>query len=85
MITRKRVEDTVVSNDGEFAEVDIRGVEGVEEDLFLDTMQIHIEDTSDTPEEFRQRLPVGTWLNISTTTEITPLPANLPRKVVHQT
>lgn len=84
MITRKRVEGEVVHNNGEFAEVNICGVEGIEEGLFLDTIQIHVEETSDTPEEFEQRFPVGAWLNIWTTTEITPLPADLPGRIVQQ-
>jgi hypothetical protein len=78
MITRKRAEGEVVYNNGEFAEVDICGIEGVEEGLFLETIQIHVEDTSDTREEFQQKFPIGTWLNIWATTEITPLPADLP-------
>jgi hypothetical protein len=38
----------------------------------LGTIQIHREDTSDTSEEFEHRFPVGMWLDIVTTTEITP-------------
>jgi hypothetical protein len=73
MFARKRVEGEVVYNDGEFAEVEIYGVEAYEEDLFLTTIQLHIEDTADTPEEFQQRFPVGMWLNIWLTTETTPI------------
>jgi len=58
-----------VYNDVEFAEVETYGVEASEDDLFLQTIQLHIEDTTDTPEEFQQRFPVGAWLNISTITE----------------
>jgi hypothetical protein len=39
-------------------------------DLLLETIQIHREDTQDTPEEFRRRFPVGLMLTILTTTEI---------------
>jgi hypothetical protein len=78
MTTHKRVEGRVRYNDGFFASVEISGVEGIEEGLFLATIQFHIGDTSDTPEEFRQRFPVGTWWNISTTTEITPVAAGSP-------
>jgi len=38
----------------------------------LGAIQIHREDTSDTSEEFQHRFPVGMWLDIVTTTEITP-------------
>jgi hypothetical protein len=78
MIARRRVEGKVVYNDGVFAAVDTCGVEGIEEGLFLESIQIHIEDTTDTSAEFRQRFPVGTRLNLSTTTEITPLVAGSP-------
>jgi hypothetical protein len=67
---RKRVEGEVKFNDGEFTEVLIYGIEGIEKDLLLDTIQFHRCDTSDTPEQFRQRFAVGRWLDISTTTEI---------------
>jgi hypothetical protein len=43
-----------------------------EPNAHLGTIQIHREDTSDTPEEFQHRFPVGMWLDIVTTTEITP-------------
>lgn len=38
----------------------------------MGTFQIHREDTSDSGEQFRQRFPVGMWLDVVTTTEITP-------------
>ena len=68
MFTSKRVEGEVKYNDGDFAEVDTFGIEGIEKDLLLDTIQIHCEDTEDTSEEFQHRFPVGMWLSISTTT-----------------
>ena len=71
MITRNRVEGEVKFNDGELAEVLTYGIEGIEEDLLLDTIQIHCGDTEDTPEEFQQRFPAGTTLSILTITEIT--------------
>ena len=73
MLTRKRVEREVDYNNGWFAEVLTYGIEGIEKDLLLDTIQLHIEDTADTEEEFQQRFPVGTTLCILTTTEITVL------------
>ena len=72
MIISKKVKGEIDYNDGEFAEVQTSGIEGIEKDLLLDTFQIHREDTSDSPEEFRQRFPVGLWLDVVTTTEITP-------------
>lgn len=68
---RKKVEGQVLYNDGEFAEIQTSGIEGIEEDLLLKAIQTHRADTSDSPEEFERRFPVGTWLEIITTTEIT--------------
>jgi hypothetical protein len=73
MLIRKRVEGLVDFNDGSFAEAGTYGIEGIEKNLLLETIQIHCEDTEDTPEEFQQRFPVGTTLSISTTTEVTIL------------
>jgi len=71
MITSQRVEGEVLHNHGDFAEVATIGIEGIEEGLWLDTIQIHCEDTGDTPEQFQRRFPVGTTLSILTITEIT--------------
>jgi hypothetical protein len=71
MLTSKRVEGQVEYNDGEFAEIQTIGIEGIEKDLWLDTIQIHRDDTDNTPEEFQRRFPVGMRLGILTTTEIT--------------
>ena len=71
MLTRKRVEGQVEYNDGQFAEVQTVGIEGIEKDLWLDTVQIHRVDTENTPEEFQRRFPVGMKLGVLTTTEIT--------------
>src|SRR5271169_2368286 len=71
VLTSKRVEGQVEYNDGEFAEIQTIGIEGIEEDLWLDTVQIHREDTDNTPEEFQRSFPVGMRLSILTTTEIT--------------
>ena len=69
MIIRKRTEGEIVYNDGEFAEVQLVGIESDEEDLLLETIQIHRCDT-DLPQEFQRRFPVGRWLDVLTTTEI---------------
>ena len=71
MVVRKRVEGQIEYNDGEFAEIQTVGIEGIEEDLLLETIQLHRGDTHDTPEEFQHRFPVGEWLCILTTTEVT--------------
>ena len=71
MLTSKRVEGQVEYNDGEFAEIQTIGIEGIEKNLLLETIQLHRGDTQDTPEEFRRRFPVGMRLGIVTTTEIT--------------
>ena len=71
MATRKRVEGEVEHNDGEFAEIQTIGIEGIEKDLLLETIQIHRGDSQDTPEEFRHRFPVGMRLVVLTITEVT--------------
>jgi phosphoribosylanthranilate isomerase len=71
VIVTKRVEGEVEFNDGDFAEVQTYGIEGIEKDLLLKTVQIHRNDTDDTSDEFQRRLPVGTVLKITTTTELT--------------
>jgi hypothetical protein len=71
IVVQKTVKGRVDYNDGEFAEVQTVGIEGIEEDLWLETIQVHREDTEDLPEEFQRRFPVGMWLDISTTTDIT--------------
>jgi hypothetical protein len=73
MIIRKRVEGEVEYNNGEFAEVLTYGIEGIEKNLHLETIQIHRQHTEDTPVEFQQRIPVGTTLSILTCTEITAI------------
>ena len=67
---RKRVEGEVQYNDGQFAEIQTNGIEGIEVVILLESIQIHREDTDDTESEFKHRFPVGMWLDILTTTEI---------------
>jgi hypothetical protein len=71
MIVTKRIEGEVEFNDGEFAEVQTYGIEGIEKNLLLQTIQIHREDTDNTSNEFQKRFSVGTVLEITTTTELT--------------
>jgi hypothetical protein len=70
MLTSKRVAGEVEYNDGLFAEVMTYGTEGIEKELRLETIQLHIDDTEDSPVEFQQRFPVGALLSILTITEI---------------
>ena len=72
MVISKKVKGEIDYNDGEFAEIQTSGIEGTEDDLLLDTFQIHRGDTSCSPEEFCRRFPVGMRLHVVTTTEITP-------------
>ena len=73
MIVTKKVEGEVDYNDGEFAEVKTFGIEGIENGLWLGTMQIHRAKFEYTSDEFRERYPVGMLLQIVTTTEIRPV------------
>ena len=80
MVITKEVEGVVDSNDGEFAEINTIGIEGIEDGIWLGTMQIRRVNMEDTWEEFLHRLPVGMRLQIVTTTEIKPVsqsPADL--------
>ena len=54
MLISKRVEGEVNYNDGSFAEVLTFGTDGDEKGLELEAIQLHIEDTEDTPDEFQQ-------------------------------
>jgi hypothetical protein len=58
MVITKEVEGEVDSNDGEFAEINTIGIEGIEDGLWLGTMQIRRVNMEDTWEEFLHRLPV---------------------------
>ena len=59
MVVRKRVQGKVEYNDGEFAEIQTIGIEGIEKNLLLETIQIHRGDTENTPDEFQGRFPVS--------------------------
>lgn len=72
MLTTTRVEGAVNYNDGSVAEVQTYGIEGIEKDLLLETIQLHRGDTQDMPEQFQQRFPVGMTVRILTTTELNP-------------
>jgi hypothetical protein len=73
----KKVEGEVDCNDGEFARTKTIGIEGIENGLWLDTMTIERDTTEDTVEGFLQRFPVGTRLEIVTTTAIKPISQSL--------
>jgi hypothetical protein len=59
----------VLYNDGNFAEIQTIGIEGIERDLLLGTVQIHRSDTDDAAAEFQRRFRIRTRLHISTTIE----------------
>ena len=71
IIVSKRTEGEVQHNGGEFAEIQTNGIDGIEKDLLLDTIQIDRDDIGDTPEVFKRKLEVGMWLDISTQTVLT--------------
>jgi hypothetical protein len=71
IIVRKQTEGEVQYNDGEFAEIQTSGIDGIEKDLLLDTIQIDRDDTGDTPEVFKRKLEVGMWFDITTETVFT--------------
>jgi hypothetical protein len=57
VIVTKRVEGEVQFNDGEFAEVQTYGIEGIEKDLLLKTVHIHRGDTDNTSVSFKRHFP----------------------------
>jgi hypothetical protein len=73
LICRKQVNGEVELNDGEFADIQTVGIEGIEKDLLLQTIQVHRGDTGYSCEQFQEELPVGSWLKICTTIEMTRL------------
>lgn len=76
MTISKKVRGIVSHNDGDFAEVQVGGVEGTwEESFFLETMQISRYDTILTETEFLSELAVDSELCIQRTIEITPIAA----------
>jgi hypothetical protein len=72
-VIRKKLRGQVQHNDGEFAEVQLVGIEGVEENLLGEIIQIHRCETENNSMEFGRQFPVGIWLDIMTATEITPI------------
>ncbi len=71
-----KVRGLVIHNDGQFAEVELGGIEGSEEDIFLATIQLHVEHTQMTEEEFLNRFPVGTLMTIRTVRTVSLDPIN---------
>jgi hypothetical protein len=70
LISNKRVQGEVRHNDGFFAVIQTVGIEGIEENLLLETIQVHVEDFDLSCEQFLERFPVGTWLDIRTTVAV---------------
>jgi hypothetical protein len=73
LVSRKHVHGEVEFNDGEFAEIQTVGIDGIEKDLLLQTIQVHRDDSNYSCEQFQHELPVGSWLTICTTIEVTRL------------
>jgi hypothetical protein len=46
LIIRKVLEGRIAHNDGDFAEIETIGTEGIEKNLWLDTIQTHREDSA---------------------------------------
>jgi hypothetical protein len=63
----------VTNNDGEFAEVQLSGMDPLESGLLLETIQLHREDTDKSTADFLRQLPCGTRLQVSITTEVTKI------------
>ena len=70
LLARRRVKGEIQYNDGNFAEVQTAGIEGIDENILLKVIQLYVEDTDDTPEQFLRRFPVGSWIEITTTTRV---------------
>jgi hypothetical protein len=66
IINRQQIEGEVQSNDGDVAEIQTNGIEGIEEDLLLDTIEIVRDETKETPEQFQRTLQIGMWVDIIT-------------------
>jgi hypothetical protein len=66
IINRKQIEGVVESNDGDFAEIETNGIDGLEEGLLLETVTIERNETKETPEQFQRRLQVGMRVDIET-------------------
>jgi hypothetical protein len=77
----KKLRGPVEYNDGAFAEVQTLGVEGIEKNLLLATIQINRCEVGDAPEEFRHNFQVGMWLEVSATTEIKALRRTTDEKI----
>ena len=73
IFSQKRVYGRTESNNGEFAEIQTVGIEGIDKGLLLETIQVHRQDTSYSCEQFQDKLPVGSWFDICTTVEMKPL------------
>jgi hypothetical protein len=76
MVNRKEVMGEVVHNDGEFAEIQTFGIDGIETGLLLDTIQLFRCDsngrcnTNGGPRTFQRKLQVGALLDIIVTVEV---------------
>jgi hypothetical protein len=73
IISEKRVHGEVECNDGEFAEIQTFGIDDIANNLLLEKIQIHRENTRFSSADFEAKFPVGSLLEICTTIEVTRL------------
>ena len=71
-IIERRELGRVSFNDGDFAELEISGTEGVEEGIFLETIQVSRDDTGQTVQDFLRSFIVGTEFNVRRIVQIIP-------------
>jgi hypothetical protein len=67
-VTKKRVFGRVKFNEGWYCEIETFGIEGVEKNILLDTIQVDNEEMRE--EQFRQEFRVGSILDITTIREV---------------
>jgi hypothetical protein len=72
-VIHKHARGLIRFNDGYFAVVETFGVEGIEKDLLLKEIQLDVDDTEMSVDEFKEAFPVGMDLSIQTTTAVTRL------------
>ena len=57
MMTLKQVEGEVEYNDGELAEIQTVGTDGIEKNLLLETIQMHRSNDTNTPRRVPSQVP----------------------------
>jgi hypothetical protein len=72
MVNTQQVLGQVQYNDGEVAEIQTWGLDGMHTGLPLERIQQERDDTDDEAEDFQHKVRVGALLDITTTVEIKP-------------